>query len=197
VLVLIVSGLQFAVTNAVINELESATFWVAMLFDSVNVTFPFICTGLYTKLPFQAVQVIGSLPFLLMIFFSTTFSPGSGVAGVKELHYLFTRFYMWCMIPDVKDDMDNCPESDEANLGYLILTALIGIVVFLIVMGVLRIVQSGKKIRNSSKKNALKDSEFLELQIELFHEAVKDLQSTAHSTSKHPNSLHPNVVSEV
>ena len=33
-----------------------------------------------------------------MIFFSTTFSPGSGVAGVKELRYLFARFYLWCRL---------------------------------------------------------------------------------------------------
>ena len=62
--------------------------WVSMLFDSASLTLPFICFGLYSRLPLQIVQILASLPFLFMIFFSTTFSPGSGVAGVKALRYL-------------------------------------------------------------------------------------------------------------
>jgi ABC-type lipoprotein export system ATPase subunit len=92
-LILIVSAVQFTVTCAVINGLESSSFWVAMLFDSASLTFPFICFGLYTKLSFQAVEIFATMPFLFMIFFSTTFSPGAGVPALKELRYLFARFY--------------------------------------------------------------------------------------------------------
>ena len=98
-LTLFISLLEYAVVNAVINGLESIKFWVAMLMDSVSMTFPVLCLSLYSSLPFQAVQLLGSLPFLFMIFLSTTFSPGAGVPIVKELRYLFARFYFWCMIP--------------------------------------------------------------------------------------------------
>jgi len=98
VLILLVSCIQFAITNAVTNGLESASFWMAMLFDSASLTFPFICFGLYTNLPFQAAQILSSMPFLLMIFFSTTFSPGAGLPVLKEMRFLFARFYFWCMM---------------------------------------------------------------------------------------------------
>ncbi|GAX15877.1 hypothetical protein FisN_2Lh392 [Fistulifera solaris] len=182
-LILIVSVVQFGITNAVINGLESSSFWVAMLMDSASMTFPFICFGLYTKLPFQAVEIIASMPFLFMIFFSTTFSPGSGVAVLKELRYLFARFYFWCMIPGIRDDMENCPSTDEKNLLYMILSALIGVVLFLTVMGVSSLLRSKKVKKMSSKKNALKDDEFRDLQIELYGEKAMDIQSTNHSTS--------------
>ena len=66
--------------------------------DGTSLTLPFICFGLYSSLPLQVVQILASFPFLLMIFFSTTFSPGAGVAGVKSLRYLFSRFYFWCAL---------------------------------------------------------------------------------------------------
>lgn len=90
-LIIVVSLIEWGVVNAVINGFENAKFWWAILMDSASLTFPFIFFGLYTLLPFQAVQIFASLPFLFMIFFSTTFSPGSGVEGLKELRYLFAR----------------------------------------------------------------------------------------------------------
>lgn len=124
-IILLISLVEYGVVNAVINGLEEVKFWVAMLMDSASMTFPLICLGLYTSMPFQAVQILGSLPFLFMIFLSTTFSPGAGVEVVKELRYLLyvlrweespssqkksyayplyfilcsARFYFWCMIP--------------------------------------------------------------------------------------------------
>jgi hypothetical protein len=91
-LVIIVSLVEWGCVNAVIGGFESVKFWWAMLMDSASLTFPFFFFGLYTKLPFQAVQIFSSMPFLFMIFFSTTFSPGSGVKGLKELRYLFARY---------------------------------------------------------------------------------------------------------
>ena len=58
--------------------------------------------GLYSLLPLQIVQILASLPFLFMIFFSTTFSPGAGVEVIREFRYLFARFYWWCDLPTVK-----------------------------------------------------------------------------------------------
>ena len=87
-IILVISLVEYGVVNAVIDGLENVKFWVAMLMDSASMTFPLICLGLYTRMPFQAVQILGSLPFLFMIFMSTTFSPGAGVAVIKELRYL-------------------------------------------------------------------------------------------------------------
>jgi hypothetical protein len=90
-LIVVVSLIEWGVVNAVIDGFENVKFWWAILMDSASLTFPFIFFGLYTMLPFQAVQIFASMPFLFMIFFSTTFSPGSGVEGLKELRYLFAR----------------------------------------------------------------------------------------------------------
>lgn len=90
-IIVIVSLAEWGIVNAVSDGFEDVQFWWAMLMDSASLTFPFMFFGLYTKLPFQAVQIFASMPFLFMIFFSTTFSPGSGVAGLKELRYLFAR----------------------------------------------------------------------------------------------------------
>jgi energy-coupling factor transporter ATP-binding protein EcfA2 len=91
VLVTMVSLVEWGVVNAVIDGFEGGKFWWGMLMDSASVTIPFIFFGLYTQLPFQAVQILSRLPFLCMIFFSTTFSPGSGLEGLKALRYLFAR----------------------------------------------------------------------------------------------------------
>ena len=77
-----------------------------------------------------------------MIFFSTTFSPGSGVAGVKELRYLFARFYLWCRLPGVtdkdgvyqpgvKDFMEDCPD-DDMLVGCVVGSGCLGMVLFVI-----------------------------------------------------------------
>jgi hypothetical protein len=66
-----------------------------------------------------------------MIFFSTTFSPGSRVEGLKELRYLFSRFYLFCMIPFVQDGMEGCPDEDLTVL-YMVFRALIGTFMFVV-----------------------------------------------------------------
>ena len=128
-LIVIVSLLEWGIVNAVIDGFASPKFWFAILCDSASLTFPFIFFGLYTKLPFQAVQIFSSLPFLFMIFFSTTFSPGAGVPGLKVMRYTFARFYFWCMLPGVQDSMEGCP-AENVNLLYLVLSSLVGVFIF-------------------------------------------------------------------
>jgi len=186
ILILIVSLIEWGVINGVVDGFEQAKFWLAILCDSASLTFPFIFFGLYTKLPFHAVEIFASMPFLFMIFFSTTFSPGSGVAGLKELRYLFSRFYFWCMIPEVQDDMDNCPPSN-VNLVYMVLSALIGVTLFLIYQGFRTLSRSKQTKKEQSKKQRMKeDEEFRDLVVELYGEEIllKDsLGSTNHSRS--------------
>jgi len=75
-LIFILSAVEFGVVNAVIGGFFlEARYWLAMLCDSASLTLPLVCLGLFTKLPFQLVQIVGSSPFLLMVFCSTTFSP--------------------------------------------------------------------------------------------------------------------------
>ena len=93
-IVLLISFAEYGVVNAVVDGLSSIKFWVGTFMDSASMTFPLICLGIYTRMDFQSVEIFGTLPFLLMIFLSTTFSPGSGVPVVKELRYLFSRFYL-------------------------------------------------------------------------------------------------------
>jgi hypothetical protein len=90
-LIVVVSLIQWGISVAVIDGFEHVKFWIAMLMDSASVTFPFIYLGLYTNLSHQAVEIFAVMPFLFMLFWSTTFSPGSGVEGLKELRYLFPR----------------------------------------------------------------------------------------------------------
>ena len=77
-LLVIISSVQFFCQNLIIDTLNSTYFYFGILFDNVSLMVAILCLGLYTDLPDQAVQILGSLPFLFMIFFSTTFSPGAG-----------------------------------------------------------------------------------------------------------------------
>lgn len=184
-LILLTSLLEFGILNAVVGGLSGAEFWVGMLFDSVSLTFPFICIGLYTNLPHQAQQMISSLPFLFMIFFSTTFSPGSGVPVLKELRYLFSRYYFWCIVPVVDEMMEDCPSSTGLNVLYMIITGLLPVILFVAVMGVGRFFRAAEKKKASQKREAmLDDNEFQALQLEMYGEQqLRKLTRTESSTS--------------
>jgi hypothetical protein len=187
-IVTIISLVEFGIVNVVIGGLSDFKFWIAMLMDSVSMTFTLICLGLYSSLPFQLVQIVGSLPFLFMIFLSTTFSPGAGVAGIKELRYLFSRFYFWCMVPGVMDDMEGCPDED-LNMLYLVLSGFMGPVLFLLVKSFLKVSKKQKSMHEMEKIADMLDEEFEALQIELFGEKglrhFKHLQSTMSNHSLH------------
>mmetsp|Transcript_54144 Transcript_54144/g.65146 ORF Transcript_54144/g.65146 Transcript_54144/m.65146 type:complete len:197 (+) Transcript_54144:3-593(+) len=109
--------------NLVIDGMSDPYILFALHFDTVALIYPMIFVALYSTLPFELVQIIGTTPFLFMIFFSTTFSPGAGVAGIKAVRYLFPRFYLWCELPGVEDDMEDCPEDRIENMIYLFLSA--------------------------------------------------------------------------
>ena len=67
------------------------------------------------------------MPFLFMIFFSSTFSPGAGVDSLKVLRFLFPRFYLWCRLPGVKDFMEDCPD-DDMLVGCVVGSGCLGMV---------------------------------------------------------------------
>jgi len=174
VLLLVINAVTFACLIACLDTdaTNDPGMWVSMLFDSASLTLPFICFGLYSQLPLQIVQILASLPFLFMIFFSTTFSPGAGVPGVKALRYLFARFYLWCRVPGVRESMEECPD-DDMLVGCTIASGCLGMVLFLIFQLVRVFVV---KRADASKSRAIKEEistkpEFAAIQSELYKNA--------------------------
>jgi len=103
------------------------------------------------------------MPFLFMIFFSTTFSPGAGVEGVKEIRWLFSRFYFWCQIDGVKEFMEGCP-ADEDLVLYTVLSGCLGLFIFIVVMGGLFLKERYRDIVEDDKRAAISAKpEFMQL----------------------------------
>jgi ABC-type nitrate/sulfonate/bicarbonate transport system ATPase subunit len=171
VLFLLLSFMEFGCSNAVINGFDSIRFWMAMLLDSSSLTSPYLFFGLYTHLTFEAVQIFAFMPFLFMIFFSTTYSPGSGVGVLKELRYLFVRFYFYCMIPSIQDEMEECP-AESVIMLYMVLSSFFFLALFVAFKVVKKIIKSGKNKQIVDYHNKMRDAEFHDLQVELYRESV-------------------------
>jgi hypothetical protein len=213
-LIVMISLLEYGMVNAVIKGLGDINFLIAMFFDLFSMCFAFLCFGLYTTLPHQAVETFSSMPFLFMIFFSTTFSPGkyssvclkvpilidavhfclaqlmpshlltvgSGVEGVKALRYLFSRFYFWCIVPGVQDLMEGCPADEALNMLYLALSGLLGVFLFLVVMGIVTAFRYRERAKRTEKLFMMQyDKDFNALQIEMYGE--KQLRRLQHEGS--------------
>ena len=157
-LIFCISLLQYGLTQAIISNLSGFEFWIAILFDSASLEFPFICFGVYPQLPHQVVEMLAGMPFLFMIFFSTTFSPGSGVAVVKELRYLFSRFYLLCMTPYVDHLMGGCPADDGVNLFLLVLTGCLSAFVFIVIMAAVHFSRRAQRKKQSKKTKSVRRS---------------------------------------
>jgi ABC-type lipoprotein export system ATPase subunit len=168
VLILVISIAQFGCTIAVVDGFNTWDFWFAVFINSLADTFSFICIGLYTTCSHQLTETLALMPFLFMMLFSTTFSPGSGLPGIKELRYLFSRFYFWCMIPDVQGFMEGCPEDSALNLVYMTLSGLVPVAIFLVALGVSNLISRVKQQKEASERATLRqDEEFKTLQEEL------------------------------
>ena len=164
----LVAVLDTPVTN-------DADMWVAMLFDLASLTLPFICFGLYSALPLQIVQTVASLPFLFMIFFSGTFSPGAGVEGFKGLRFLFSRFYLWCRLPDVAPSMEGCPAKSELTT-YTILSGCLGLFLFLVLQSVLALVARARADKEKHKHEEIAQRpEYQQIQAELYKNATNKI----------------------
>lgn len=169
VLMIGITLIGYGLVVAVVTGFEHIKFLYSMFLDTTSMILPMICLGLFSDLGLQEVQIFGSLPFLLMIFMSTSFSPGAGLEGVKELRFLFVRFYFWCIVPDVKDDMEGCPDEDVDIWVYMFLSGIMGLVLFVFA----KIIVDQKEKSNMKKKMEIaKDmndtNEYRELERELF-----------------------------
>ena len=166
-MIMVIALVEYGMVNAVVDGLESPKYFWAMFFDTGSTTLPFVCYGLYTNLPAQAVESLSLLPFLFLIFFSTTFSPGAGLPVLKELRYLVSRFYFWCMVPGVQDEMEGCPADPSINMMLLCVTGLMTVILFFVYYAIMpRLMRSFQHAKaQKQKKDILKeDPEFQALQ---------------------------------
>ena len=163
-------NLEFGTVNLVVNGLGSFDIWFGLMFDNLSTTAPFIIMGLFTNAPHEDVEMIGSLPFLLMLFLSTAYSPGAGVPVIKELRYIFPKFYLWCFVPGVEDNMEGCPSTRAETLLYLALSSF----TFTLLFSAMGVIAMYKQKKQASKRDKsameLLDDEFADLQIELYGE---------------------------
>ena len=175
-----VAIIQFWVIDAVIGTLTSPEFFFAMAFDFFSLLIPIILLGLYTSSTIEETLMVGLVPFKLMIFFSTTYSPGAGIEGLKDLRYLFSRFYMWCMLPGYGELMEGCPA--ENNLLYLILTSLITPYLFSIYAVIREVHRTLRSLKEEKcRLGVIQSAAYAELQLELF--GKKQLRNLKHQIS--------------
>lgn len=189
-LIFILTGLEYGVVNAVIDKLfAEPRYWAAMLCDSASLTLPLVCLGIFTRLPFETVQIVGSIPFLGMLFLSTTFSPGAGLPVLKELRYIYPRFYFWCMLPgDVSEAMEGCP-ADDIIVLYMVLSTFTGIALFSTIIGLAALSRQRQK-QDADEKRAeqYSEEELLSLQQELHGEDVCQRLKEHHNNKGAQNS---------
>jgi len=188
-LIFIIALVEYGMVNACISGLESFNYMLAMFFDTGSTTLPFVCFGLYTTLPHQLVETLALIPFLFLIFFSTTFSPGAGLPGIKELRYLFSRFYFWCIVPGVQDDMEGCPSSSQLNMLLLCLTGLLSAIAFVAFFGVRSVSRSAKRAKDEQNMEIVRNAaDFHALQASFFKKSKEKTIMTAEGCSPSPKS---------
>ena len=112
------------------------------------------------------------MPFLFMIFFSSTFSPGAGVEGLKALRFLFSRFYLWCRLPDVKGMLEDCPADSELTT-YTILSGCLGLFLFLVLQAVRCCMAQARADKAQHKHEEIAQRpEYQQVQAELYKRAT-------------------------
>jgi ABC-type lipoprotein export system ATPase subunit len=165
-IVVMTSAIEFMCINVVFFKVLPIRYLIALIFENYYIIFPYAIFGIYSNFSVEAVSTIGGILYLNIVFFSTAYSPGSGLPVIKELRYLFPRFYFWCMLPELGEQMEGCP-SDDVTLLYLILSSLLGLVCF----GIVRLCFMIQKIRSKKAKSfrlkSMVDHSFLSLEVEL------------------------------
>jgi hypothetical protein len=83
--------------------------------------------------------------------------------------------------------MEGCPDTHASNTTYLILTGIMGAVLYAAFKLTTGAINSMRDEAENSKKEGLRDEEFLELQVDLYGERARELQASRHSRdgSKH------------
>ena len=167
-------NLEFGVVNLVVDGLDNFDIWYGLMFDNLSTTAPFIIMGLYTSAPHTDVEMIGSLPFLLMLFLSTAYSPGAGIPVVKGFRYIFPKFYLWCYVPGVEGLMEGCPSTRAATLTYLALASFTFTALFSFVSMIAFVKEKKQVTKRDKSALELLDDDFEHLQVELYGEKGRE-----------------------
>jgi len=187
-LMLVISIVQYYCIDAVIGTLSGTKYMVGIIFDTFSIMNPIVLLGLYTNLTDEEVQMFGSVPYLMMVFFSTTFSPSAGIEGLKALRYLFPRYYLWCMLPSIGGFMEGCP-AEENTLMYLVLSAFITPYLFCIFAVVRELYQTFRtEKKKKGRLGVIQSAAYAELQIEMFGKKRWALKEKRGSNLFHPQS---------
>lgn len=80
--------------------------------------------------------------------------------------------------------MEGCPNED-VNLLFLVLSAFLGLFIFLCVITIARIKKCMKRTETAIRKASMKDSEYHELQLELYGKKVLKRLQHMPSSSLH------------
>lgn len=170
--------ISWGVLVAVVDDVKNWKVLVGFYFDHLAVVLPYFCFALHTNMNPQNVELVASLYILFVIFFSSSFSPGGGLPGIKGLRYLFSRFYFWCIL-DI-DGMEGCPEQDSHSMAYLILTAFVETAIFLAVKGLFKVRDSfHKQAAHSMRESLESDEDFIRLKAQLYGDGREDGPSDA------------------
>lgn len=173
VLMIGITLIGYGLVNAVVPGFEDVKFLYTMFLDTSSMILPMICLALFSNMALQEVEIFGSLPFLLMLFLSTSFSPGAGVEGVKELRYLFVRYYFWCIVPDVQDDMEGCPDQSVDIWVYMFLSGIMFLVLFVFVKTIIDLKKKSNRKKKLEIATDMNDTEeYRVLKRELFGDIV-------------------------
>jgi ABC-type lipoprotein export system ATPase subunit len=157
---------EFGIINGVLDGFSDFKFLLALVCDNFFVLSPYVVLGIYADLSLQAIENLAGVLYMGVIFFSTTFSPGSGVSFVKILRYLYPRFYFWCMLPGLEGKMEGCP-SDDRILWYMILSSMHAVTIFLLLQMLGKIKKLRHKKEKHEKLQEMIDESFLNLESEL------------------------------
>jgi energy-coupling factor transporter ATP-binding protein EcfA2 len=129
---------QWASINAIVDGFRSFDIYLAMLSENFSTTMPLACAGLFTTFSLETTLVLGSVLNMSMYILSTAYTPGGGLPIIKELRYLYPRFYFWCMLPDIQDRMEGCPD-ERLNLTLLLITGQIWWLTFVLIVLVVKL----------------------------------------------------------
>jgi hypothetical protein len=174
--------LQYGIINSVIDGLDSPFFLVGIFFDCFSNQVGFILFGLYSSFSNETTYALAGLPCLASLFFSTTYSPGAGLPVVKDLRYLFARFYLWCMVPGVQDDMEGCPVNHAVNMLLMTLSGTLYVWLFLAAMLARMVMSKARKAERKKARASIENShQFQNLRSQMF-DTTKMLDATDHGT---------------
>lgn len=107
---------------------------------------------------------------------------------LKELRYLFPRYYFWCMVPYVQDTMEECPDDDIIIL-YLVLSTFTGVFILFVVLLAVHLRENTQRKHQASRHDdIMKKDGFHNLQAKIHgRERLKRLRKVENDETNNGN----------